>query len=36
VATGALLAFLEEWLVDHILSQDQDFGAFLRPQGLRA
>jgi len=36
VATGTLLAFLEEWLVDHILSQDQDFGAFLRPQGLRA
>lgn len=31
VVTGALLAFLEDWLVDHILRQDQDFGAFMRP-----
>jgi hemerythrin-like metal-binding protein len=34
--TEAVLAFLETWLVEHILRQDQDLGAFVRQRGLEA
>lgn len=35
-ALEGLLAFLEAWLVEHILRQDQDLGAFLRQRGAGA
>jgi hemerythrin-like metal-binding protein len=34
--TGAVLAFLESWLVDHILGLDKELGAYLRSRGVAA
>ena len=34
--TEALLDFLETWLVEHILGQDQELGDYLRARGIPA
>lgn len=36
VLTDSVLAFLERWLVEHILGKDQEFGDFLRGKGVAA
>ncbi len=33
--TVDILAFLESWLMDHILGLDKEFGGFLRNQGAK-
>lgn len=35
-ALAGVLAFLESWLVEHILRQDQDLGSFLQQRGVGA
>ena len=35
VLTDVVLAFLEAWLVDHILGPDTEFGGFLKNRGAR-
>lgn len=34
--TEAVLAFLESWLVEHILGMDKELGAYLRSRGVAA
>ncbi|MBI1752368.1 MAG: hemerythrin family protein [Acidobacteria bacterium] len=34
--TASMLAFLEEWLVKHIMGEDKAFGAFLKSKGVAA